>query len=83
MYKPEDPAVFRDRFARGRRLLQQMGVRLLGSSERAEQAIRNCLRTASKNPPAFGTECAFYCWLVRILINEALLIRRHERSRAA
>ena len=72
----ENPAVFYDRFTRGRRLLQDMSVRVLGSSENVEEAVRNCFASASRNPPKFRSEAAFYCWLVRVLIDEALLIRR-------
>ena len=51
-----------------------MAARALVGSERAEEAVRNCFAAASQNPPAFKSEAAFHCWLIRILIDEALLI---------
>ena len=74
----ENPAVFCDRFRRGKSLLYDMGVRVLGSSERVEEAIRNCFIAAFRNPPKVRSDGAFYSWLVRILIDEALLIRRQQ-----
>ena len=76
----ENPVVFYDRFTRGRNLLRDMAIRVLGSAEHVEEAVRKCFATASQNPPKFKSEDAFYCWLVRILIAEASLILDQEQT---
>ena len=81
--KHENPVVFYDRLSRCRRLLRFMAVRILRNSESAEEAVQNTFVTASQNPPRFKTEGAFHCWLIRILIDEALLILRQDRSMTA
>jgi len=81
--KHENPVVFFDRFSRCRRLLRFTAVHVLRSSESAEEAVRNTFATASQNPPRFKSEGAFNCWLIRILIDEALLILRQDRSMSA
>jgi DNA-directed RNA polymerase specialized sigma24 family protein len=70
----EDPAVFHTRFWRCHRLLHFIACRVLGSSERADDAIENCWLRACRNPPRFEYEGAFRSWLVRVLIDEALAI---------
>jgi Sigma-70 region 2 len=79
-----NPVVFDDRFSRCRRLLYFMARRVLGDSEgaeEAEEAMQNCFLTASRNPPRFEHEGAFRRWLLRILIDEALLILRQKNTR--
>jgi DNA-directed RNA polymerase specialized sigma24 family protein len=73
-----NPVVFDDQFSRCRRLLYFMARRVLGGSEGAEEAVKNCLLTATRNPPKFESEGAFRSWLLRILIDEALLILRQK-----
>jgi RNA polymerase sigma factor (sigma-70 family) len=75
----EDPAVFRTRFRRCHRLLHFIACRVLGSSERVDDAIENCWVRASRNPPRFDYEGAFRSWLVRVLIDEALAILRQNQ----
>ena len=69
-------AGFHDRFARCRSLLHFTACRILGGSAEAELAVRNCWLRVSRNPPGFSHDGAFRGWLVRILITEALAIRR-------
>jgi DNA-directed RNA polymerase specialized sigma24 family protein len=80
----EHPAVF-VRFSRCRRSLYFIARRVLGSAEGVEEAVQNCLLVASRNPPMFENEGAFRSWLLRILIDETLLILRrkgaHRESR--
>ena len=84
-------AGFDDRFARCRSLLHFTACRILGGSSKAAIAVRNCWCEASHNPPQFEHEGAFRSWLLRILINEGLAIRRsgqwqqlgHERAQPA
>jgi len=72
----EDPSIFAKRFSRSYRLLRLIACRVLGDEERVPLAIKNCWRSASRNPPYFEYEGAFRSWLVRVLIDEALVIRR-------
>jgi DNA-directed RNA polymerase specialized sigma24 family protein len=78
----EDPAGFHTRFWRCHRLLHFIAYRVLGSSERADDAIENCRSRASRNPPRFEYEGAFRSWLVRVLIDEALAILRENQPSA-
>jgi DNA-directed RNA polymerase specialized sigma24 family protein len=66
--------VFEARFSRCRELLFFLAGRVLGDSEQAEEAVENCWRTASRNPPQFEYESAFRSWVVRLLVDEALAI---------
>src|SRR6516165_2522467 len=72
----KDPSIFAQRFSRSYRLLHLIACRVLGDEERAPLAIKNCWRSASRNPPYFEYEDAFRTWLVRVLIDEALVILR-------
>ena len=78
----EPRTVFQARFERCRTLLHFIACRVLGDDEGAADAVQNCFVTASRNLPAFESEGAFRCWLLRVLIDEALLIllQRRERS---
>ena len=81
----ENAEVFAARFSRCRNLLHVIACRVLGGPERADEAIANCWLTASRNPAIFGYEGAFRSWLLRVLIDEALIIRRRlaDRSKGA
>jgi len=72
--------VFDAWFSRSRRMLRFLACRLLGDPEAAELAIHNCWLSASKERPRFDREGAFRSWLARLLITEALAIRRQNRS---
>jgi DNA-directed RNA polymerase specialized sigma24 family protein len=76
----EHSAVFEARFSRCRRLLYFLACRVLGSHEFAGDAVQNCRLIASRNPRRFEREGAFRGWLVRILIDEALLILESRRK---
>jgi len=78
---PENCALFDARFSRYRRLLHFVATRILGGPEPAHEAVGNCWLTASRNPPRFEYDGAFCCWLVRVLIDEALAIRGKETNR--
>ena len=79
----EHPTLFAARFARARALLRFIASRVLGGNERTEEAMQSCWLAASFNPPKFEYEGAFRSWLLRILIDEALIILRAENSRPA
>ena len=81
LYVESDPKIFEDRLARCRHLLHFLAVRILGSEDEAEDAVRNCRAAASRNPPSFESEGSFRSWLARILIDEACaLLRRRQFS---
>jgi DNA-directed RNA polymerase specialized sigma24 family protein len=42
--------------------------------------VQNCWLTASCNPPKVEREGAFGGWLLRIVIDEALAIRRKKKE---
>ena len=67
-------------FARYRYLLYVIAYRVLGNHVKAEDAVQNCLRTVSGNVPEFEHEGAFRCWLVRVLIDEAVTILHQQSS---
>jgi DNA-directed RNA polymerase specialized sigma24 family protein len=71
-------------FAHSCELLHFIARRILNCVEEAEEAVKNCRLTASRNLPGFSSEGAFKSWLVRILIDEATLLRRkHTNSTAS
>jgi DNA-directed RNA polymerase specialized sigma24 family protein len=72
----EQSTTFSQRFSRSYGLLNFIACRVLGDEGKALVAIQNCHRAASRNPPHFEYEGAFRSWLVRILIDEALAVRR-------
>jgi DNA-directed RNA polymerase specialized sigma24 family protein len=66
------------RFWRCYRMLHFIACRVLGGSERAEEAIGSCWRTASRHPQRFEHEGEFRSWLLRVLIDEALALLRES-----
>jgi hypothetical protein len=60
--------------SRYRHVLSLVAYRVLGNYAEAEDAVQNCLLTVSDNVPKFEHEGAFRCWLVRVLIDEAVTI---------
>ena len=70
-----DSTRFAARFSRYRPMLLFIATRILSDPELADAAIENCRRSASRNPPRFKRDGAFACWLVRVLIDEALAFR--------
>jgi DNA-directed RNA polymerase specialized sigma24 family protein len=75
---PEQTRGFASRFSRYRPLLYSLARRVLGDIRGAETALENCWRTASRNPPEFEYEGTFRSWLARVLIAEALAIRKNR-----
>ncbi|WP_084081072.1 sigma factor [Edaphobacter aggregans] len=65
-------------FSRYRRALSLVAYRVLGNHEEAEDAVQNCLRTAADNVPRLENEGAFRCWLVRVVIDQAVLLLRKQ-----
>jgi len=67
-------------FSRYRHVLSLIAYRVLGNHAEAEEAVQNCLLTVSDNVPRFEYEGAFRCWLVRVLIDEAVAILAKQSS---
>lgn len=72
------PALFEQRFSRCRGLLYFVACGVLDCCEGGEDAVQNWRITASRNPSSFEHEGAFRSWLVRVLIDEALVILRRR-----
>lgn len=70
--------IFDARFCRCNRLLHFIAGRILGDPEQAQKAVENCHRSASARAPQFEYEGAFRSWLVRVLIDEALVLLRQS-----
>ena len=78
----EHPLIFEERFWRCRDSLLRVAHFALGNAKAASQAVENCFLIASRNTPKFASEVAFGCWLLRLLINEALLVRSQMHSKS-
>ena len=68
--------IFKARFRRSYRTLHFIACRVLGGPERTEEAIGNCWRIASRHAQRFEHEGEFRGWLLRVLIDEALVLLR-------
>jgi RNA polymerase sigma-70 factor (ECF subfamily) len=66
-------------FLRYRRALSLVAYRILGNHEEAEDAVQNSLRAVSDNVPRFENEGAFRSWLVRVLIDEAVILLHKQK----
>jgi DNA-directed RNA polymerase specialized sigma24 family protein len=67
-------ALFEFRFWRCYRLLHFLAGRILDDPEQVKRAVENCWHSALDRAPRFEYESAFRSWLVRVLIDEALLL---------
>jgi len=70
-------------FTRNTRTLYQTALRVLGNPEDAEEALQEGLLSAYRNLPRFERRSQFSTWLIRIVINAALMRRRSKRARPA
>ena len=70
--------IFDARFRRFYRTLYFIACRVLGGPERAEEAIGSCWSIASRHPERFEHEGEFRRWLLRVLIDEALVLLRES-----
>ena len=69
---------FEARFSRYHNLLRFTACRVLPNGEGVKDAIENCRVRASESLLEFEQEGAFRRWLVRILLDEAMAIRRRK-----
>lgn len=74
--------MFDNRFSRCSRTLHFTACLILGDSEKAERAVRNCWFRASRKLPIFESEGPFRSWIIRLLISEALSILRQSHTEA-
>lgn len=77
--KQQQP-IFDARFRRCYGTLHLIASRVLGGPVRAEEAIGNCWRMASRHPRRFDHEGEFHSWLLRVLIDEALVFLRESEE---
>ncbi len=68
-------------FSRYHNLVHAVAYRVLGNREEAEDAVQNGLLLAFSNLQQFKYEGAFRGWLVRIVVNEAITLRRKRNKR--
>jgi DNA-directed RNA polymerase specialized sigma24 family protein len=76
----EDLVVFTARSSRCHGLLHFIACRVLSDTKGARDAVQNCWLTASRHSPKFEHEGAFRSWLLRIVIDDALAIRRMKKE---
>jgi DNA-directed RNA polymerase specialized sigma24 family protein len=75
-----DSALFDRRFWSCYRLQHFIACRILHDPEQAKRAVENCWHSASACAPRFEYEGAFRSWLLRVLIDEALILLRQRQN---
>jgi len=70
-------------FSRYHSLLHAVAYRVLGNREEAQDAVQNGLLLAFSNLQQFKYEGAFRGWLVRIIVNEAITLKRKGKKSQA
>ena len=65
---------FEGRFSRCRNSLYFLAWGSLGSVGEAEEALENCYRKARRTARRFNSDGEFGSWMIRMLINEVVLI---------
>lgn len=78
----KERALFQVRFSRCHRLLHFIARCVLGGAEQTEEVIERCRLRASFGPPRFEYEGAFRSWLLRVLIDEAVVVLRRSQEEA-
>jgi len=73
-------ALFQFRFLRRYGLLHFIACCVLGRAERTEDVIERCRLKASGTPARFEYEGAFRSWLLRVLIDEAVVVLRRSQE---
>ena len=74
------PMVFVERFWKWRDSLFVVAFRILGDVRSATKVVDECFVKAWRTCPRFATEGAFGSWLLRMVIDDALGVRRLERA---
>lgn len=65
---------FEGRFSRCRNSLYFLAWGALGNAGEAEEAMENCYRKARRAPRRFTSDGEFGSWMIRMLINEVVLV---------
>lgn len=76
----ENPIAFDDCFSRSRKSLYVIALHILKEPEKAHNAVDICRSITFSKRPQFHTEGAFYSWLFRALIDEALSILIQDKD---
>ncbi len=75
----ENRGEFEGRYSRCRNSLCFLARGALGSVGEAEQAMENCYRKACRQPKRFTSDGDFGSWIIRLLINEIVLVANQRR----
>lgn len=73
---------FEGRFSRCRNSLYFLAWGTLGNVEEAEEALENCYRKARRDARRFNSDGDFSSWMIRVLINEVVLVANRRLSEA-
>jgi DNA-directed RNA polymerase specialized sigma24 family protein len=79
----EQKTEFEGRFSRCRNSLYFLAWGALGSLGEAEQAMEDCYRRARSQPKRFASDGEFGSWMIRLLINEIVLVANRRLPEAS
>jgi len=79
----EQKAEFEGRFSRCRNSLYFLAWGALGGVGEAKQAMENCYRRARSQPKRFASDGEFGSWMIRLLINEIVLVANRRLPEAS
>jgi len=71
---------FEGRFSRCRNSLYFLAWGALGNVGEAEEALENCYRRARREARRFNSDGEFGSWMIRVLINEVVLVANRRVS---
>lgn len=74
---------FEGRFSRCRNSLYFLAWGTLGNVGEAEEAMENCYRKARRNARRFTSDGEFGSWMIRMLINEVVLVANRRLPEAS
>lgn len=72
---------FGELYKRHQRKAYRTALRILRNQQDAEDAVQRAFQRALVNLPRFREDSTFSTWLTRIVINDALMVLRHRRTR--
>jgi DNA-directed RNA polymerase specialized sigma24 family protein len=79
---PELRAEFEGRYSRCRNSLYFLARGALGNVGEAEEAMKHCYRKACRQPKRFTSDGEFGSWIIRLLINEIVLVANRRMFEA-
>ena len=74
---------FEGRFSRCRNSLYFLAWGTLGNVGEAEEAMENCYRKARRDARRFNSDGEFGSWMIRMLINEVVLVANRRMREAS